>query len=242
MRRRQGDGSLTSRIVNPDEIAKWNAELPGQTPLDIIRWAIARANGRAVVSTNFRPYEAVLLHFCTQVEPDIPVLWVDHGYNRPATYRHAEHLRKLLRLNIKAYLPGITAAHRDAVHGPIPSADDEEGLKQFSAVMKLEPFQRGMKELAPIVWFTALRKVQNPNRAGLDIVSQDANFGTLKVSPVFYWSDAEMEAYLKRHNLPNEWDYFDPAKADEKRECGLHATWGKAVMGSSVQVLGSGDG
>jgi phosphoadenosine phosphosulfate reductase len=84
--------------------------------------------------------------------------------------------------------------------------------------------------LAPTVWFTALRKVQNPNRAGLDIVCQDANFGSLKVSPLFYWSDEEMESYLKKHNLPNEWDYFDPAKADDKRECGLHAAWGgKAV-------------
>ena len=78
-------------------------------------------------------------------------------------------------------------------------------------------------------------EVQNPNRAGLDIVSADANFGSLKVSPVFHWSDAEMEAYLKQHNLPNEWDYFDPAKADEKRECGLHASWGgKAVGGDRV--------
>jgi len=81
-----------------------------------------------------------------------------------------------------------------------------------------------------MVWFTALRKVQNPNRAELDVVSPDNNFGSLKVSPVFNWSDEEMEAYLKKHNLPNEWDYFDPAKADEKRECGLHAAWGgKAV-------------
>ena len=40
----------------------------------------------------------------------------------------------------------------------------------------------------------------------------------------------ELDAYLKEHELPNEWDYFDPAKADEKRECGLHAAWGgKAV-------------
>ena len=212
--------------MNPEEIANWNAELRDQTPLEIVRWAIARAHGRAVVSTNFRPYEAVRLHCCTQVEPDIPVLWVDHGYNRPATYQHAEHLRTLLHLNLKPYLPKITAAHRDAVHGPVPSTEDEEGLKQFSAVMKLEPFQRGMQELAPTVWITALRKVQNPNRAGLDIVSEDRNFGALKVSPVFYWSDAEMENYLKQHDLPNEWDYFDPAKADEKRECGLHAAWG----------------
>jgi len=96
--------------------------------------------------------------------------------------------------------------------------------------MKLEPFQRGMKELAPLVWITALRKVQNPNRAELDIVSPDTNFHSLKISPVFYWTDAEMENYLKQNGLPNEWDYFDPAKADEKRECGLHAAWGgKAV-------------
>jgi phosphoadenosine phosphosulfate reductase len=84
-----------------------------------------------------------------------------------------------------------------------------------------------MKELAPKVWITALRKVQNPNRAELDIVSLDGNFGALKVSPVFHWTDAQMENYLKEHQLPNEWDYFDPAKADEKRECGLHAAWGK---------------
>ncbi len=216
--------------MNPEETLKWNAVLRGQSPFEIVRWANTRAHGRAVVSTNFRPYEAVLLHLCTQIQPDMPVLWVDHGYNRPATYRHAEQLKRLLGLNLKAYLPRITVAHRDALHGPVPTADDEEGLKQFSAVMKLEPFQRGMKELAPAVWFTALRKVQNPNRAGLDILSPDTTFGTLKVSPVFYWSDAEMEDYLNQHRLPNEWDYFDPAKADEKRECGLHAAWGAALV------------
>jgi phosphoadenosine phosphosulfate reductase len=83
-----------------------------------------------------------------------------------------------------------------------------------------------MRELAPAVWITALRKVQNPNRAGLDVVSDDSNFGSIKVSPVFHLSDADLDSYLTEHRLPNEWDYFDPAKADEKRECGLHAAWG----------------
>jgi phosphoadenosine phosphosulfate reductase len=131
-------------------------------------------------------------------------------------------LKKQLKLNVKAFVPKVTAAHYDAVYGgaPEPTPENEQRIKDFSAVMKLEPFMRGMKELAPTIWLTALRKVQNPNRAGLDIVVADKNFNTIKVSPVFYWSDAEMEAYLKQHNLPNEWDYFDPAKADEKRECG----------------------
>jgi len=212
--------------MTPEQLAVWNAELRSKSPLEITRWAITHAGGRAIVSTNFRPYEAVILHLSVQAQPDIPVLWIDHGYNRPATYKHAEQLRSLLKLNLKAFLPRISAAHRDAAWGPIPALDDEAGLKQFSEQMKLEPFQRGMKELAPKVWITALRQVQNSNRAGLDIVSADPNFGTLKVSPVFYLSDADMEAYLQEHELPNEWDYFDPAKADDKRECGLHAAWG----------------
>jgi phosphoadenosine phosphosulfate reductase len=216
--------------MNTAAVTRWNAGLRAKTPIEIVRWALAQAGGRAVVSTNFRPYEAVILHLAVSAQPDIPVLWVDHGYNRPATYRHAEELRARLGLNLRAYLPRLTPAHRDALHGPIPTTEDEAGLKQFSALMKLEPFQRGMRELAPTVWITALRQGQNANRAGLDIVSLDENFGALKVSPLFYAGDADLEAYLAAHRLPNEWDYFDPAKADEKRECGLHAAWGgKAV-------------
>jgi len=222
--------------MTPEQIAATNAALRNRSALDIVRWAVSQAKGHAIVSTNFRPYEAVVLHLCVRAQPDIPVLWVDHGYNRPATYKHAEQLRQLLKLNLKPYLPRMTPAHRDAVQGPIPSMDQEEELKQFSAVMKLEPFQRGMKELAPAVWITALRKVQNPSRAELDIVSEDRNFGALKVSPVFYWGDADMEKYVKQHDLPNEWDYFDPAKADEKRECGLHAAWGGNAVANTERL------
>ena len=210
------------------EITEANEALRDKSPLEVIEWAVARAKGRAIVSTNFRPYEAVILHLVTQVQQDIPVLWVDHGYNREATYKHAEELKAKLGLNIQAFVPKLTAAHYDAAHGgmPEPTEENEEAIKAFSTVMKLEPFQRGMRELAPTAWLTALRKVQNPNRAELDIVSPDNNFNSLKVSPVFHWSDEQMEAYLAEHDLPNEWDYFDPAKADEKRECGLHAAWG----------------
>ena len=226
-----------SSTFTAEQIAAWNQELRGKTPLEITRWSIALAkesDGSAIVSTNFRPYEAVVLHLAAQAQADIPVLWVDHGYNRPATYKHAEEVKDLLHLNLKAYIPKITPAHRDAIDGPIPTPEDEKGLKKFSALMKLEPFQRGMRELAPTIWITALRKVQNPNRAELDIVSADANFSSLKISPVFYLSDEEMESYLTEHKLPNEWDYYDPAKADEKRECGLHAVWGGTAASAAA--------
>ena len=223
-------GTSLATEATAARIALWNAELRARSPVEIVRWAVSRAAGRAIVSTNFRPYEAAILHLAAQVQHDIPVLWVDHGYNRPATYRHAEELRGRLKLNLQSYRPRLSAAHRDALHGPIPTTETEEALKEFSALMKLEPFHRGMRELAPTVWITALRKVQSPNRAGLDIVSRDENFGTLKVSPLYHCTDAELDAYLAQHQLPNEWDYFDPAKADEQRECGLHAAWGRQVV------------
>ena len=217
-----------TKNMTAEQIKQANAELRTKSPLEIVRWAIAQALDKTIVSTNFRPYEAVILHLATQVKPDIQVLWADHGYTRPATYRHAEELKKLLKLNIQAFVPRMTAAHYDAIHGgaPSPTPENEQRIKEFSAVMKLEPFRRGIQTLAPVIWLTALRQVQNPNRAGLDIVTADDNFHTIKVSPLFYLGDADLENYLQEHHLPNEWDYFDPAKADEKRECGLHASWG----------------
>ena len=218
--------------MTAEEIAQANETLRDKPPLEVMEWAIGQADGQAIVSTNFRPFEAVILHLATQVQPDIRVLWVDHGYNREATYKHAEYLKAKLGLNIRVFVPKLTSAHYDAMHGGVPelTEENEETIKAFSTVMKLEPFHRGMRELAPTVWLTGLRKVQNPNRAEMDIVSSDSNFNLLKVSPVFYWSDEQMEAYLAEYDLPNEWDYFDPAKADEKRECGLHASWGGKAM------------
>jgi phosphoadenosine phosphosulfate reductase len=219
-----------SGTFSDQQIEQWNRQLLNESPLSILDWSIRLAEGKAVVSTNFRPYEAAILHLAVSVSPEIPVLWVDHGYNRAATYKHAEELRTRLRLNLKPYLPKLSAAHRDALHGPIPTHEDEEGLKRFSALMKLEPFQRGMRELAPTVWITGLRKSQSPERGGLSVVMRDENFNTLKVNPLLHCDDTWLDRYLLEHRLPNEWDYFDPAKADEKRECGLHAAWAKEAL------------
>jgi phosphoadenosine phosphosulfate reductase len=207
------------------EISNLNAQVQGRSALEIVRWAIARSAGKAIVTTNFRPYEAVILHLATQVQPDIPVLWVDHGTNLPETYRFAESCRTLLGLNLKPYLPLTTSAHWLALNGGlIPAPDQVELVESFSRIMKLEPFERGMHELAPTFWITALRKEQNPQRAAtLQPVMWDTKFKCLKINPILDWTAAEMDPYLTQHSLPNERTYYDPAKGDEKHECGLHA-------------------
>ncbi len=204
--------------MSEDQLPKWNAQLKGIPPQEIIAWAIQHGN-KSVVTTNFRPYEVAILHAVTDVDPNIPVIWCDTGYNTPQTYKHAEELITRLNLNIKLYVPKQTTAHRDVVMG-IP--DIESPIhKIFTEQVKLEPFKRAMREQQPDVWFTNLRKGQTAHRDALDILSLGKD-GVLKVSPFYYWNDAQLDGYLAHYNLPNEHNYFDPTKVLANRECGLH--------------------
>lgn len=200
------------------QIEHLNPQLKGIAPEEIISWAIERAQ-RPVITTNFRPYEVAILHAVAGVCRDIPVIWCDTGYNTPQTYRHAEELIDRLGLNVHLYVPRQTAAHRDAVMG-LPGVDDPLH-REFTEQVKLEPFRRAMQEHKPDVWFTNLRRGQTAHRDNLDILSLDRS-GMLKVSPFYYWNDAQLDAYLKSYGLPNEHQYFDPTKVLENRECGLH--------------------
>lgn len=201
-----------------DQIAKLNTHFKGIPPVEIISWAIRNAE-RAIVTTNFRPYEVAILHAVTEVKKDIPVIWCDTGYNTPNTYKHAEDVIRKLDLNIDLYVPKQSSAHRDAVMG-IPKIDDEDHIA-FTDQVKLEPFRRAMAAHRPDVWFTNLRHGQTAHRDALDILSLSKN-GVLKVSPFYHWNDTQLDAYLSQRCLTNEHNYFDPTKVLENRECGLH--------------------
>jgi len=206
-------------MITQDSINELNTLFKNAKPSEIIQKAI-ELNNEAVVTTNFRPYEAAILHAVNSVTPNISVVWCDTGYNTPQTYKHAEKVIKELNLNVFLYVPKQTTAHRDVVMG-IPSVDAPEHTL-FTEQVKLEPFRRAMEEHKPKVWFTNLRQGQTAFRDSIGVFSVSKD-GVLKVSPFYYWSDADLDAYLEQHNLPNEFKYFDPTKALENRECGLHA-------------------
>lgn len=214
---------ISIKTMTDNEIDQINHDLAGKGAGEVIAWAVQQ--GSALVTTNFRPYEAVILHLVNVAMPAVPVLWVDHGANLPETYHFAEACRRQLNLDLRPYLPKLTAAHWLALNGGhLPTPDQVAAVESFSRVMKLEPFERGMRELAPKVWITALRREQNPQRAAtLRPVQWDSKFQCLKVNPILDWTAPKLEEYLSLHGLPNEMTYYDPAKGDEKHECGLHA-------------------
>lgn len=201
------------------ELQKLNKQLQGIPPVEIIEWLMCDSE-KPVVTTNFRPYEAAILHACSAVQPKMKVIWCDTGYNTPQTYIHARDLIEQLNLNIKLYVPKETAAFREVLFGGIPQVDNPMH-EEFTRQVKLEPFQRAMKEEKPDLWFTNLRKGQTAFRDSIGILSYSKD-GILKVSPFYHWSDDKLDSYLREHKLPNEFTYFDPTKVLENRECGLH--------------------
>lgn len=194
----------------------------GQNPGTLIDWALQQ-EGPALCTTNFGPFSPVLLHMVTRVRPDLPILWVDHGYGTPASYQFADEVTKLLKLNLKIYHPLRSRTHREAVEGAPPGLDQPERHAAFTQEVKLEPFARATRELAPKLWLTAVRADQTAERAAMKSVSINKE-RIVKVAPLLQWSSKDMHDYLKQHGLPNNFDYFDPTKIEENRECGLHTT------------------
>lgn len=199
-------------------IQEINKKLRNKSPEEIVQWAVQQAK-TPVITTNFRPYESAILHLVTKVQPKMEVIWCDTGYNTPETYYHAKELIEHLELNVHIYVPKQSVGYRNVVLG-IPEVDTPEH-QLFSEQVKLEPFRRAMKKHAPDVWFTNLRKGQTAFRNEIDILSMGSD-GVLKVSPFYYYTDEDLEEYLKQYGLPNEKKYYDPTKALKSRECGIH--------------------
>lgn len=200
------------------DISYWNEQLRDKTPDEIIDWALTLTDKR-IVTTSFGVYSAVLLSTFARKDKDINVVWCDTLFNTPETYQHASRLIEEYQLNIKKYEPLKSKAEIDATLG-IPEVNSPKH-EAFTEVVKLEPFRRALAEEQPELWFTNIRVRQTEYRKSKDILSLSKE-GILKVSPFYYWSDEDLDAYVLEHKLPKNQFYFDPTKALQNRECGIH--------------------
>lgn len=189
-----------------------------ETAREAIHWGLEQAD-KPVLTTNFKPYSVVLIHAVTQVMPDIPVVWVDTGFNTEETKKYAMRLSSQLSLNLKIYRPHKSTAEVLDLFDGVPEVD-QKGHASFTELVKLEPFRRAFAQLDPDVWFTNIRKGQTAFRDTLDIASYSQH-GILKVSPFYYWTSGELHDYVDRYQLPMDWSYSDPTKGLAHRECGI---------------------
>ncbi len=195
-----------------------NKELKNKTPDEIIDWALPLSKKR-IVTTSFGIYSAVLLNTFFRKDKNIDVIWCDTGYNTPKTYEHAINIIDKYKLNISVYVPLQSKAFIDSTIG-LPEVSNPKH-EEFTEIVKLEPFKRAIKEHQPKVWFTNIRVRQTEYRKSKDILSLSKD-GILKVSPFYYWTDGDLDNYIKAHNLPKNEFYFDVTKVLSNRECGIH--------------------
>ena len=211
-----------------------------------VRWAVETFGDGLVMTTSFGVQAAVMLHLVTRIAPKIPVIFIDTGYLFPETYRFAKELTEKLELNIKKYVPAMTAAEQEALHGK-QWEQGVDGLKRYNLINKVEPMDRAVRELGATAWLAGLRRSQGSTRETLKVVQQQNKI--TKIHPILDWDNRTIYRYLTEHGLGYHplWDQgyvsvgdwhstsklLDGMKEEDtrfgglKRECGLHEASGK---------------
>jgi phosphoadenosine phosphosulfate reductase len=212
-----------------------------------VRWAVETFGDSLVMTTSFGIQAAVMLHLVTQIAPKIPVIFIDTGYLFPETYRFARDLTERLNLNLKKFVPAMTAAEQEALYGK-QWEQGIEGLKRYNFINKVEPMDRAVKELGAKAWLAGLRRSQASTREALPVVQRQNKI--TKVHPIIDWDNRKVHQYLTKHGLPyhplweegyvsvGDWHsttkLLDGMKEEDtrfnglKRECGLHEMSGRS--------------
>ncbi len=163
-----------------------------------VEFALKELPGTHMLSSSFGIQAAVMLHLCTSIKADLPVVLTDTGYLFPETYRFIDELTERLQLNLQVYRSHLSPAWQEARFGQLWTSP--EGLKQYNQLNKVEPMQRAQQELAVQSWFSGLRRSQSSTRADTPIVSVQR--GVVKICPIVEWSNKDIHYYLKDNNLP----------------------------------------
>ncbi|MBL38006.1 MAG: phosphoadenylyl-sulfate reductase [Xanthomonadales bacterium] len=185
--------------VSPPDLERLDRAWRCLSAVRRVECALDHLPGRHVLSSSFGMQAAVMLHLVTQVEPRIPVIFVDTGYHFDETYRFVDSLCDRLDLNLHVARAEISPAWQEVRHGRRWERG-REALESYNRQTKVEPMQRALEVLDAGTWFSGLRRSQAGTRAGIGFVTRQ--WRRVKVHPIADWDDREVHRYLTRHRLP----------------------------------------
>ena len=186
------------------------------------------------ITSSFQAECVVLVHMLLEIEPRIPVLFLDTVHHFAQTYTYRDELAERWQLN----LVNLRAA------APTPGLWQTD-TQACCALHKVGPLFSALE--AYDVWFTALRREQSPSRANLAEIEPfrlPTGKTLRKVSPLAGWTTKDVWTYARAHDIPllplYELGYssigcepctslpLDPANPrsgrwqGQKLECGIH--------------------
>ncbi|MEO7250979.1 MAG: phosphoadenylyl-sulfate reductase, partial [Arenimonas sp.] len=188
-----------SAAESPRALAELNQWLAQRSATQRMAWALESLSGTHALSSSFGAQSAVSLHMATQLRPDIPVILIDTGYLFAETYRFIDQLSERLALNLKTYRPQIGIGWMEARLGKLWE-QGVDGIDHYNRLRKVEPMQRALDELGVRTWIAGLRRSQAQTRAGIDFL--ELRDGRWKLHPLADWSDRDVGAYMRQHDLP----------------------------------------
>ncbi len=226
------------------DINELNDKFPSASPEDILDLSITKLfAGQIAMVSSFGAESAVLLHMVSQIDPFIPVVFVDTGKLFDETLAYREQLTKQFGLlNVQTVTPLAGDLAEQDSDGTLWQRD----VDQCCHIRKVLPFDRALKPF--VAEISGRKKFQNEVRADLGFFQQSGP--RVKVNPLINWSAKELAQYIKTHDLPRHplvakgypsigcAPCTSPVKpgedpragrwrGEEKTECGIHFVDGK---------------
>ena len=96
-------------------IAEINSQV--EAKLDAVRATLAReihGAGDVCLTCSFQAEDVLLTKLAIQLDPSIPVMFLDTGYHFAETYTYRDRIAQVWRLNLVNLLPEKTVAEQEA--------------------------------------------------------------------------------------------------------------------------------
>ncbi len=176
--------------------AELDRRLADASPADVIAAALASVGReRLAVVSSFGTEAAVLLKIAADVDPAIPVVFLDTGWLFQETLEYRDLLIRRLGLR------DVRTVSPDPAR--LAAADPERELWYSDAdaccrIRKVEPLARALAPFA--AWINGRKRFQGGLRTAIPVVEADG--AKLKFNPLAGVSADELTAIFKRADLP----------------------------------------
>lgn len=159
-----------------------------------------KTNTSITLSTSFSKEDQIISHIIWSKELNIDVFTLDTGRLFPETYsvwsRTLERYNKIIR----TFQPHQEALENYVTeHGPNAFYNSVELRKSCCHIRKVLPLKRALQGYQ--IWLTGIRASQSPNRNNFSHVEWDDTNQIIKIHPLFFWTDEEVEQFILTNNI-----------------------------------------
>ncbi len=194
--------TLTTPVADELEIQALQILFEAQQPTDILHWAIEKYGAKLGIVTSFQASGMAILDMAVKINPAIRVMTLDTGRLPEESYGFMEEVQQYYGINIEVIYPATGDVQKlVSRHGVNLFYKDFDLRLQCCHTRKVLPLQKALGGLN--AWITGLRRDQWASRSNINKIEIDAKHdGIVKLNPLADWTEADVEDYSKRHNVP----------------------------------------